>query len=116
MKMATRSKTTNALAALLLTATLLTTPNAEARPPRAREALAVIQTLNYDKRTVSLDYPQGRGPCELIWNSHTQFLRDWKCVPATELKNGTRATVYYRSPFFGKPFVTKIVWINQHQP
>lgn len=107
-----QSQTITALSALLLTATLLSTPNAEARPPRAREAVAVIQTINYDKRTLSLDYPQGRGPRELVWNSDTKFLHDWKFVPATELKDGTRATVYHRLPFFGKPFVTQVVWTN----
>ena len=101
------------LAALLLTLTRLVTPNAEAHSPRAREAVAVSQTINYDKRTLSLTYPQGRDPRELIWNSQTKFLHDGKFVPATELKKDTRATFYYHSPFFGKPFVTKIVWVDR---
>ena len=113
--MTMRFKTVKAFSVLVLMAAFLTAQTAEARPPRARQVVAVVQTINSDKRTLSLIYPQGRGPRELIWNSATKFLRDWKFVPASELKDGTRATVYYHSPFFGKPFVAKIVWINQRQ-
>ncbi len=109
-------KTPYKAVSVLLLVVALTTSNVEAHAPRAREAFAIIQTINYDKRILSLNYPQDRGPQELAWNSATKFLRDWKFVPAAELKNGTRVTVYYRSPFFGKPFVTKVVWTNLHQP
>jgi hypothetical protein len=108
MKM--RFKTVKAFTVVVVMAAFLTTQKAEARPPRARQVVAVVQAINCDKRTLSLNYPQGRGPRELIWNSATKFLRDWKFVPAAELKNGTQATVYYHSPFFGKPFATKVVW------
>ena len=108
--MKTRFKIIWALSALLWAAAFVTTPNAEAHAPRARETQAVVQTVNHDKRTLTLSYPQGRGPRQLVWHSDTKFLRDWKFVPATELKEGTRATFYYHSPFFGKPFVTKVVW------
>lgn len=110
--MTTRFKIIGAFAALLLAATFLITPNAEARAPLAREAQAIVQTINHDKRTLTLYYQQGRGPSELVWNSQTQFLREREFVLATELKEGTHATVYYHSPFFGKPFITKMVWIN----
>lgn len=114
--MTTQFKTIGTFPALLLAVTFLATVSAKAHSPRSREMPAVIHSSNHDQRTVSLDCPQRRGPRELVWNSHTQFLRDWKFVPATELKDGIRVTVYYRSPFFGKPFVTKIIWKNQHQP
>ena len=107
-----RFKTIGMISALVLAVTFLTTPSAEAHAPRARESQAVVQTINHDKRTLTLSYPQGRGPRELVWHSDTKFLRDWKFVPATELKEGTHATFYYHSPFFGKPFVTKVVWEN----
>ena len=41
-------------------------------------------------------------------NAHTVRSR-----PACdELKHDTRTVVYYRTPLFGKPFVTKVVWVN----
>lgn len=77
---------------------------------QAREVHAVIQSIDFQKRTLTLTHLQRRGPQKFIWKTATEFLRDRKLVPATELKEGTRVTVYYHSPFFGKPFVTKIVW------
>jgi hypothetical protein len=35
-----------------------------------------------------------------------------KTVSATELKVGMDVTIYYHSPFFGKPYATKVVWTN----
>ena len=97
---------------VLLLMVALMTLNAAAHTPRAREAIASVQTINYDKRTLWLTDLQGRGPREMIWHSDTIFLRDWKVVSATELKEGTHARVYYHSPFFGKPFITKVIWEN----
>jgi hypothetical protein len=95
---------------LLFAIVFLVTPNAEAHSPLAREASAIVQTINHDKRILTLNYPQGRDPQVVTWNSDTEFICDGKTVPATELKEGTRATIFYHSPFFGKPFATKITW------
>ena len=45
--------------------------------------------------------------------SQTQFVRNWEFEGADALKPGTRGRVYYHSPFFGKPFVAKVVWTNR---
>src|SRR5579863_7172314 len=108
--MTTRFRIIGAIPAMLLAVTFLMPSIGEARPPRAREAAAVIQTINYDKRTLTLNYSQGHGPREVVWNKGTTFLRNEKFVTAAELKEGTPAMVYYHSPFFGKPFAAKIVW------
>ncbi len=90
--------------------------SAFAHTPHAREAHGVIQSIDYQKRMLTLTYIQERGPQKLIWKSDTQFLRDLKPVPATELKQGAHITVYYHSPFFGKPFAAKVVFENDQQP
>lgn len=113
MHMRTQSKP---ICGLLLVIALLTAPHAEAHSPRAREVAAIIETINYDKRTLILNYPQGRGPHEVVWNKGTTFLRNGKLVTAAELKERTPATIYYKSPFFGKPFATKIVWSDKSEP
>ena len=107
-----RTKIIGTFPALLCAAIILTAWSAEARAPRSREMTAVIQTINYDQRTVLLNGAAIRGPRELVWNSRTRFVHDWKFVPATALKSGMQARVFYRSPFFGKPFITKVVWEN----
>jgi|HubBroStandDraft_2_1064218.scaffolds.fasta_scaffold577269_1 hypothetical protein len=101
---------------LLFANVFLVTPNAEAHSPLAREASAIVQTINHDKRILTLNYPQGRGTQVVTWNSDTEFICDGKTVPATELKEGTHATIFYHSPFFGKPFATKITWSTSANP
>jgi hypothetical protein len=109
-------KTLTASVILLFAIMFLATPNAKAHSPLAREASAVVQAINYDKRMLTLTYPQGRGPQVVVWNSETEFFCDGKTVPATELKEGTHATIFYHSPFFGKPFATKITWSMSANP
>jgi hypothetical protein len=105
-----RSKTISSLLIPLFTAMLLITPHAEAHTPRSREADAVVNAINYAKRMLTLSYPQGHGPQTVVWHSDTIFLCDWKSVPATNLIEGAHVTIYYHSPFFGKPFAVKILW------
>jgi hypothetical protein len=44
------------------------------------------------------------------WKPGTSFVRGGEFDRADSLKEGARVCVYYRSPFFGRPFVTKVVW------
>jgi hypothetical protein len=105
-------KTFTAPVILLFAIMFLATPNVRAHSPLAREASAIVQTINHDKQILTLSYPQGRGPQVVVWNSDTEFLCDGKTAPATDLKEGTHVTIYYHSPFFGKPFATKILWAS----
>lgn len=100
------------IGALLLLACCFASSSVVARTPHAREAHGVIQSIDYQKRILTLTHVQERGPQKLIWKSDTQFLRDLKPVPATELKEGAHVTIYYHSPFFGRPFATKAVWVD----
>lgn len=97
---------------LLFAIVFLSISDAGAHSPHARKASAIVQTINQDKRILTLTYQKGRGPHLAIWNSDTEFLCDGKTVPATNLKEGVHVTIYYHSPFFGKPFATKIIWAS----
>ena len=98
------------LFALLFMIAIFAVLNAQLGLPPEREALAEVQTIDHENRTLSLAYTRGRGPKLLILCSDTRLLHNGRFVPATELKEGARVTLYYRSPFFGKPFATKVVW------
>jgi len=100
------------IGAFLLLACCFASSSVFAHTPHAREAHGVIQSIDYQKRILTLTHVQERAPQKLIWKSDTQFLRDFKPVSAAELKAGMDVTIYYHSPFFGKPFVTKAVWVN----
>lgn len=114
--MNTRFKNIGTFSALLLTGALLKPSNAEARPARARELCGVIQAIDLQTRSLTIQSPQREQPATFAVKCDTRFIKDWKFVGAASLKEGLRACVYYRSPFFGQPFVTKIVWSNQPQP
>lgn len=113
--MKTSLKLRAALGVVAILATLLASPEAPARPPRAREARAVVQSIDRSNRTLTLKFPQGRGPDQVIWTKQTKFIHNAEFAPASELKESATAVVYYRSPFFGRAFATKVVWTN-NQP
>lgn len=79
---------------------------------RSRLACGVVERPDKVGRTVQFSPKDGKAPTELALTNQTKFVHSWHFAPADELKDGTRAVVYYRTPFFGKPFVTKLVWVN----
>ena len=100
------------ISAALVAAALLSASDAFARPPRSRPLAATIESVSLETRTLTIAPAKGKGPSVLALTRQTRFIHNWKFTPASELKTGAHATVYYRTPFFGKPFVTKIVWLN----
>jgi len=85
---------------------------ASARTVRSRPASGTVEALDTQARTVKISPTSDKAPTELALTRQTKFVHDWHCALASELKPGTRAVVYYRTPFFGRPFVTKVVWVN----
>lgn len=110
--MKTSLKLRLAFGALAIMGSLLVAPQAFARPPRAREARVVVQSVDRSNKTLTLKHPQGRGPEQVIWTKQTKFVHNGEFAPASELKESAAVVIYYRSPFFGRPFVTKVVWAN----
>ena len=107
-------KTIGIWSALLLTGTLFTPQIAEARPPRARELCSVVQFFDPQTRMVTIQSLKRNQPATFAVKGDTQFIKDSKFTDSAAVKAGLRACVYYRSPFFGKPFVTKVVWTKQN--
>ena len=95
---------------LLFLTCCFTNFNAFAHTPHACEIHGVIQSIDYQKRTLTLSQTEEHDPRKVIWKSNTQFLLDSRNVNATKLVIGTHVTIYYHAPFFGKPFATKIIW------
>ena len=98
--------------AVLVAATLFAATDAFAHTTRSRPVEATIECIDLEDRALTIAPDEGKGPSDLALTKRTKFIHNWKFAPASELKSGKRAVVYYRSPFFGKPFVTKIVWVN----
>jgi len=94
---------------ILLLACCFADSSALAHTPRSREAHGVIQSIDHQKRLLTLTYAREPGPQKVAWRPDTQVFRGVTPVPVTELKEGAQVTVYYHTPFFGKPFATKII-------
>jgi len=112
--MKSRIKSISILPALLLAGAFAVAPNAEARAPRARELCGIIQAVDPQSGSLTIQTSKENAPAVFVLKRDTRFIEDWKFADAGALKVGLRARVYYRSPFFGKPFVTKVVWTKQN--
>jgi len=109
MKTSTKS---GFLGAVLLAAAVFPAIPAAAHTVRSRPASGTIEALDVGTRTVKFAPTDGKAPAELALTRQTKFIHDWHFAPASELKPGTHAVVYYRTPLFGRAFVTKVVWVN----
>jgi len=98
------------LGALLLAAFALSAAETWARPPRARELCGVIRAIDLQTHTLTVQSPKRDQPLALVWKRDTKFIRNWKFTDSAALREGLRGCVYYRSPFCGKPFLTKVIW------
>jgi hypothetical protein len=81
-----------------------------AHSPKARELCGVIQEINAKKHTLIVRSPERKTPVTLTWTRDTEFVQNQQTTKSTMLKTGLSVCVYYHSPFFGKPFATKMVW------
>ena len=94
-----------------LIATLwFTAPVAQAHSPRPRELIVSIQTLRVETQTLVVVSAKAKSPREFVWYKSTRFIENNHFVDTAALKEGMQVTVYYHSPFFGKPWITKVVW------
>ena len=82
-------------------------------PIHSREVHAVVERVDHQNHTVLLSYSKEQGPKGVAWTQNTRFLHDSKPSSDEELKDGARATVRYRTPFFGKPIATSIEWVTE---
>lgn len=96
----------------LLGLVLFSATAANAHNVRPRPACGVVERLDMATRTVQFAPKHAKAPTELALTSQTQFVHNGHFAAANELKDGSKAVIYYRTPFFGKPFVTKVVWVN----
>jgi hypothetical protein len=96
----------------MLGATVFATKSVFGITVRPREEFGTIQSIDIGTRRLTVNPAREAKPLTLIWNSQTRFLQDWRFTTVEQLKQGTRVTVYYHSPFFGDRFATKIVWVT----
>jgi hypothetical protein len=88
----------------------LIAPSAQAHSVRARELEATIRTVRVETRTLVVISAKEKFPREMVWNRSTSFVENRQFVDAAKLREGIKVRVYYHSPFFGRPYLTKVAW------
>ena len=112
MKKSARAKVAGAL---VLVVFCLASSKACARPPRAREFCGVLECIDQQNEALTIRPAKGGKPLEVIWKKDTQLIHNWKFDSAASLKDGGKVCLYYRSPIFGRPFATRVVWGSTRQ-
>lgn len=100
----------------LVSMALLTGQEVSALSPRSRPAEGLLVSLDLVDRSLWFQPVGHDRPVELALTRQTRFLRNQTPVAADGLKPGVKVIVHYRSPFFGKPFITKVTWSEAHEP
>jgi len=104
----------------LILLALTITHSVEARPPRARVAVAVIESVDPARRELRLipvdSSPDGQPPPRVRWSRRSSVLRDGQPVEASAMAKGMTVRISYRTPFFGGPFATEIKLMSQTPP
>lgn len=101
---------TQMISILVLSIMALTTFDSSARPPRPRHKCGVIENINHENQTLKLKLVDEEKTLEFVLKKRTVVIRNSTFDTVTSLKKGMHVCVYYRSPFFGKPFLTRIIW------
>lgn len=75
---------------------------------RATEVEAVVQSIRVETRTLVIISAKAKSPHEMAWNNSTSFVEDDHLVDAAKLRARIHVKLYYRSPFFGKPYSPRL--------
>ena len=94
------------LAALLSLAVI---PDAAARNPTGRRRTGTIEHVDPQTQRLTFRADREDKARTYVWNKRTRFVRESSFVEASALRSGTRADVTVHSPFFGDPFVSRVI-------
>lgn len=94
---------------IMLAFTLALGAPAWARMPRSREFCGTLTSLVTGGREVVVTAADDQR-LAAVWTKDTLFVHDGKTVDASALPKGGRVCIFYRSPFSGPTYLTKVVW------
>ena len=79
---------------------------------RSRQLCGTVASIDASNGTFEVKAERSGKIINLALPQRTPVFSDWKRVGSAALAEGSRARVFYRSPFFGKPFVSKVILLN----
>ena len=83
-------------------------------PRLTRESDGMIQSVDEDDRTFTINMKNESQVRKFEWNERTEFVQDRRFTTSAGLKKGVIVRIRYRVPFLGKPFVTKVMSLIDH--
>ena len=101
---------------LMLAILAATTPFAAALPNTGRRITGTIENVDAQAKEVTLR-PENKGSAvSFVWNKRTTFSTNTQPADASILKKGQRVNTIYHSPFFGKPYVSRVKLLTTAAP
>jgi hypothetical protein len=100
------------LFALLLTLLIGVVQRASALTPRGYPITGTIQRVDTQTHEVDLLREDKGTVITFVWVSRTTFVSNGRRTDAAILKPGARVEVSHHVPFFGKPFVTRVIIVQ----
>ena len=87
-------------------------PASHALTPQGRHLTGTIHQADAKNcRAVLLTTDKSQS-ISFIWNKRTDFVAGTEFVPASRLSRGASVEIILHRPFFGEPFVTKVIFLN----
>jgi hypothetical protein len=93
----------------LIAAALLTALPAAAHTVNSRVFPAVVDTIDRESRVATFTPESEVFKREYRFRKTTRYVCDDQARPVDELRSGQKVLVYYRTPFFGRPILTRVV-------
>jgi len=90
---------------------LLTASAANAMPRLGREGTGLVQSVDRNNRRFAIKLEGDARLRTFDWNKDTRFFQGYASTNPRALRSGIIVSIYYHVPFFGRPFVTKVVFL-----
>lgn len=78
-------------------------------PPTSRRYTGTIESVDHSTHHLTFRADREEKAKVYVWSKRTRFVREISFVEASALSRGARADVTVHSPFFGEPFVSRVV-------
>lgn len=88
---------------------LIVASDASAARPRSRQIQGTIESVKLENRELTI-HSERNVHEQFVWTKQTKFIQGGQFTEAASLPTGVSVQVNYRSPFFGRKFVTKVKW------
>jgi hypothetical protein len=83
--------------------------DATAHNPTGRRRTGTIEHVDLQTQRLTFRADREDKAKAYVWNKRTRFVREISFVEASALRSGSRADVTVHHPFFGEPFVSRVI-------